>query len=189
MAVDCLFTAWPPAPAERTALISSSSSGSTMFSVSLTMSYPASEVGREQPGEGVPEPDRHRAVGDLPISDRSRAGAYHFHVFDHAACETRIENLDGQLEVQPQTPRVHVGRTYLTIVIVDEKKFRVHERTRLIVDAHAPLQQFQQRVARGPVHVDQVVLRRQDDVDLDAAYGGGLQQSHLFTGGQKVGRH
>ena len=128
-------------------------------------------------------------LADFVQRHRARALPGGREVIRQGGVEVGVEHFDVELEVQAQAARVQVGRADLRVVVVDQQDLAVHERRRLVADLDAVLQQLPQHVARGPVHVGQVVLARQQDGYLHAAQGRRLQGAEQLARRQEVGRH
>ena len=93
-----------------------------------------------------------------------------------------------ELEVEPQAARIPVGGTLKRPKLLDQQQLGMIERRGRQPDAAATLQHLPQKCRRRPLHQSHVVLRRQDDIDLDASQGGHVQGGNQRRVGQEIGR-
>src|SRR5690606_26290680 len=101
-------------------------------------------------------------------------------------CDVLAVDFHVQLEVQPQTSRVHVGRTDIRPCTVDCDQFGVVKVTRGTPHPASGADNLIQLRGHGVVDQAQVVTVRDDNIDLYAASCGSIDCAHQNLIGQKI---
>src|SRR5699024_7617629 len=95
-----------------------------------TVASAALQIGRKQPAEGIPQPYQPAPVAQIRQRVRPALADGLPDVTNEFRHAGRIMDFDAQLEIQPQTARIDVGRADQRIIIIDHEQFGMHERDR-----------------------------------------------------------
>ena len=132
------------------------------------------EVRREEAEEGVAEFDGEGAGVDFGEGELAGFGEAGVEDLVEVKGEAGVVGFDAEFEVEAKTAGVPVCGADQRPGVVDEEEFGVIEGTGIDEDAAAAFEGLPELAEGGPVDVEEVGFFGEEDVDLDAAEGGGV---------------
>jgi hypothetical protein len=145
----------------------------------------ASQAGCKHPGNAIAELYWQGARVNFLERKRARLGKSGLRHLCKLAAEFGAVTLDVEFKVEPQAPCVPIGRAKKRPFAIDDHELRMIELAGAQPHTAAALEHLPKLTERGPMHIGEIGMRRQEDVHSDTAYRRGFECRDDTPSGRK----